>query len=443
MKVMWGIVGRFLGNREGNVAIIVALMIMPMLVLAGGATDIARFEAHRVQLQDGIDRGVLAAASLSQTVSVETTVEQYLKSLAFIDQVDLEFSYTINLNTRNITVTADYEMPTGFLHLINIEELPIHVVATAQERRTNVEISMVLDISGSMRDGTPQKLGLLKPAAKQFIDTILTAQSRPTTSISIVPYAGSVNVGTTAFGGLGVPRQHSYSSCMEFATTDYAANVGLVPFNQRTQVPHFTHNHVGVNYNGLDWGWCPTEVTAISYITNDATALKNKIDTMRMADGTGTAIGMKWGMLLLEPAAQPYVSLAAGTGMIPAGFSNRPAAFNSANTVKVIVLMTDGAISDQPRPKQYAYPRNPEGSGGNTNWYNATTANTQLQSVCQRAKNNGVIVFTIAFQTNATGKSQMQSCASSASHYYDVSGLNIAAAFSSIATAIQRVKLTQ
>jgi Flp pilus assembly protein TadG len=440
-------VNRFLRDRRGNVAIIVALLIMPMLVLAGGATDLARYEAHRAQLQDGIDRAVLAAASLQQSVAVETTVSQYLKTLAFIDDVELDYAYSTSLNARTIKVTATYDMATGFLPLINIDTLPIVVEATAQEKRSNIEISLILDISGSMRfrepSTAPTRISLLRPAAKSFIDTILIPANAPTTSISIVPYAGSVNVGSMVMNGIGVPRQHNHSSCMEFATTDYATNVGLIPFNQRTQVPHFTQNHQGVNEAGLDWGYCPSEVTAISYISNDAAALKNKIDTMRMADGTGTGIAMKWGMLLLEPAAQPFIAQAAAAGMLPAQFAGRPAQFNDPNTLKIVVLMTDGDIQPQMRPNQYAYPRNPEGGAGNYQWYSAGTANTHLQQVCSRAKANGVIVFTIGFQVTATGRGQMESCASSPSHYYDVSGLDIAGAFSAIATAIQKVKLTQ
>lgn len=438
------ILKRFSRDAGGNVAIIVALLILPMLVLAGGATDIARYEAHRAQLQDGVDRAVLAAASLTQTVPVETTVRDYLRRLPFYSDVTLDFDYSVNLNSRRINVEADYDMPTGFLPLIGLETLHVKVGATAQERRSNIEISLVLDVSGSMDSGSPKRINLLRPAAKQFIDLMLNAQNRPTTSISIVPYAGSVNVGQMAFDGMQVPRRHNYSSCMEFALGDYASNVGLVPFNQRTQVPHFTQNHVGRNTPGLDWGYCPSDASAISFISNDPVALKNKIDTMHMADGTGTGIAMKWGMMLLEPAAQPYVAMAAGANMLPGQFSSRPAPFTDPNTLKVIVLMTDGDIQPQMRPTQYDFPRNPEGGGGNTQWYSASTANTHFQSVCTRAKNNGVLVFTIGFQvTGTTIRSQMTSCASSASHFYDVAGLDIAGAFNSIATAIQKVKLTQ
>ncbi len=433
------ILQRFLRESRGNVAVIVALLILPMLVLAGGATDVARFEAHRVQLQDGVDRAALAAASLTQTQSVESTVADYMKSIPYISEVDLDSQSSVSLNARVVTVTASYSMPTGFLPLIGINNLDIVVSATAQENRQNLEISLMLDISGSMRWGTPTRLSLLRPAAKEFIDTILTPATAPTTSISIVPYAGSVNPGSAVFNGLGVPRQHNYSSCIEFANTDYG--VGMIPFNQRSQVPHFTVNHQGVNEPGLEWSWCPYEATSITYLSNNATALKAKIDGMRMHDGTGTAIAMNWGMMLLEPGAQPLIAQAATAGIVPAQFANRPAAFNSGNTVKVIVLMTDGVISQQFRPHQYNYPRNP--AVNNYETQSAANAAQRMQAVCNRAKANNVIVYTIGFQLEEAGKTQMRNCASSAGHFYDVVGLDIASAFRAIANSIQKVKLTQ
>ena len=236
--------------------------------------------------------------------------------------------------------------------------------------------------------------------------------------------------------------------------------MGVIPFNQRTQVPHFTYynnttpysgyNNSGVAYTGLKWSWCPEERTSITYLSNSAATLKAKIDDLEMHDGTGTAIAMNWGMMLLEPAAQPMVAMAAASGMVPATFANRPAAFTDANTLKFIVLMTDGEISAQYRPKQYAYPRScnaaTSGSAADacaTVPLSAGDALSRMNAVCDRAKANGVTVFTIGFQVNNTSKAQMSACASSASHFYDVSGLDINTAFQSIAASIQKIKLTQ
>lgn len=434
-----GIFHRFYDDRRGNVAVIVAMLILPMLVLAGGATDVARYEAHRVQLQDGVDRAALAAASLSQTRSVESTVADYMKSIPFIADVELDHDYNVGVNARRVTVSAIYDMQTGFLPLIGINTLRVHVSATAEEDRPNMEISLMLDMSGSMRFGTPTRLSLLRPAAKEFIDTILTPASAPTTSISIVPYAGSVNPGSAVFNGLGVPRKHNYSSCVEFTSSDYG--VGMIPFDQRGQVPHFTNAHQNESYPGLEWSWCPYEATSITYLSNDATALKARIDSLRMHDGTGTAIAMKWGMLLLDPSAQPYISQAATAGILPSQFANRPAPFNDGETLKVIVLMTDGDISQQFRPHTYNFPRSPAVS----NYESQSRGNAlqRMNAVCDRAKNNNVIVYTIGFQLTEGGKTEMRNCASSPGHFYDVVGLDIAAAFRAIASSIQKVKLTQ
>ena len=448
----------FLADRGGNVAIITAFALIPLLVIAGGATDIARHEAYRVQLQDGVDRAVLAAASLAQKRSVEDTVNDYLDTLGFVDDVTLEYASQKTLNAKQVTVTARYPMQAGFLPLIGINTMMVTASATAVERAQNIEISLILDISGSMREGKPTKIGLLRPAAKNFIDALVTADTASYTSLSIVPFAGSVNPGAVVMDGLGVPRQHSYSSCVEFVNADYG--VGLIPFNQRTQLPHFTYynnttpysgnNGSGVAYTGLKWSWCPEERTSITYLSNNATTLKAKIDDLEMHDGTGTAIAMNWGMMLLEPAAQPLVAMAAASGMVPAAFANRPAPFNDGNTLKFIVLMTDGEISAQYRPKQYAYPRpcnaaTSDGSSGAcaTVPQSAADAVTRMYAVCNRAKANNVTVFTIGFQVNATSKTQMTNCASSPSHFYDVSGLDINTAFQSIATSIQKIRLTQ
>lgn len=434
---------RLLKDQQGNVAVISALMLLPMLILAGGATDIARYEAFRAQLQDGVDRAVLAAASLTQQKSIESTAAEYLKSVDFIDDVELEFDYEVALNSRAVTITATYNMATAFLPLIGIETVPIVAVASAAERRPKLEISLMLDMSGSMLESNPTRISLLRPAAKQFIDTMITADTAPYTSISIVPYAGSVNPGSVAFGLLGTTRRHNYSSCIEFNHTnnvDYGT--GMVPFNLRAQVPHFTENHVGRANATLQWAYCPNEATSITYLSNDAAALKARVDSIQLHDGTGTGVATNWGFLLLDPSAQPFISRMAMAGQLPMRFSNRPAAFDDTETLKVIVLMTDGNISAQRRPKAnlYDFPRNPEGKDSNVNYQTDASASTSLRRVCQIAKEKGVIVFTIGFYTN---NADLTTCASSPSHFYNVTGTGISLAFMSIAKSIQNLKLTQ
>ncbi|MCZ4346520.1 pilus assembly protein [Devosia neptuniae] len=430
---------RFLSDRSGNVAIICAFAFIPMLVVAGGATDIARHEAYRVQLQDGVDRAVLAAASLTQTRTIEATVTDYMKSVPFIKDVKVSFTPKTGLNYREVTVQAQYAMSTGFLPLIGVNTIMVSASATAIERRKNVEISLMLDVSGSMRNGNPRRIDLLKPAARDFIDAILNAKTADYTSVSIVPYAGQVNVGSAVFAGLGGTRLHKNSSCFEFADADYAA--GMRTFAGRAQVPHFTHWNFNQNVKDMNWWWCPTEDTSISYLSNNAIALKQRITDYKMHDGTGTAVAMNWGLMLLDPSSRDFVQWASTAGIVPTAFAGRPSAFNDGETLKFIVLMTDGAISDQYRPKDAN--RSVTLAPDNKLTQSRTQARDLMYKVCNRAKANGVVVFTIGFEVDSTAATEMANCASSPSHFYSVTGLDIAKAFSSIASAIQKIRLTQ
>src|SRR5690606_20800107 len=161
------------------------------------------------------------SASLSQEMSVEDTAAEYLKSVAFIDEVTLDFDYESTLNARDVTITARYTMATAFLPLIGITTLDIEAKASAEELRRNLEISMMLDSCGSTLEEWPPRSSLLRPAAESFVDALITPDTAPFTTISIVPYAGSVNPGAVAFGLLGPVRQHTYSSCIEFNNVDY------------------------------------------------------------------------------------------------------------------------------------------------------------------------------------------------------------------------------
>jgi hypothetical protein len=74
---------------------------------------------------------------------------------------------------------------------------------------------------------------------------------------------------------------------------------------------------------------------------------------------------------------------------------------------------------------------------------NSTAADSRLSQICQAAKDEGVIIYTIAFEAPYGGQAALADCASSPSHYFDVAGTDISDAFSAIASDIKNLKLTQ
>ncbi|OHV24719.1 hypothetical protein BBJ66_23655 [Rhizobium sp. RSm-3] len=412
-----------------------ALLLVPLIALGGGGIDLARYEMIRVEMQDGLDRGVLAAASLSQKEHPEDTLRGFMKNLDYAQDITVNLTATKGPNSRKIEASAAYVMNTAFIHLVGVRQLTVSVVSTAEEAKQNIEMSLMLDMSGSM---SGNRIKNLKKAAQQFIDQVLTDENKADTTITIVPYAGHVNIGAAIFDKLGAKRDHSNSSCVELSTGSFGG--GSVPsLKDAAQVPQFTQ----WNYGRTDlkpW-WCPVESTAITYFSNDATYLKSRINQLELHDGTGTQNAMQWGYMLLNPGAKAIVNAAIDAKLMDAKFANRPASFKDPDTMKVIVLMTDGAITEQYRPKDYSRPVTQ--APDNKQIINATDTAKMLSSVCTAAKASGITVFTIGFEVSGNATTQMTNCATSPGHYYPASGSGLGEAFKSISTSIKKLRLTQ
>jgi len=74
-----------IGDQRGALTPLMLVLLVGILVSSGIALDLMRHESERSDLQDALDRGVLAAASLTQTVDPETTIRDYLDSRSLSD----------------------------------------------------------------------------------------------------------------------------------------------------------------------------------------------------------------------------------------------------------------------------------------------------------------------------------------------------------------------
>ncbi|WP_108860828.1 TadE/TadG family type IV pilus assembly protein [Ruegeria sp. Alg231-54] len=74
---------------------------------------------------------------------------------------------------------------------------------------------------------------------------------------------------------------------------------------------------------------------------------------------------------------------------------------------------------------------------------NAVAKDARTKHVCKAAKDEGVIVFSVSVNAPANGQKVLQGCASSASHYYDASAPDLTDAFTSIASSVRMLRLTQ
>jgi hypothetical protein len=271
---------------------------------------------------------------------------------------------------RQITAQTRINVPTIFMHMLDVPLLSAPVASAATENIQNVEISLVLDISGSMREnatgGVPSvvtganRINDLRAAVKSFAREVLQVEctgsgatevcTQPETSanttINIIPYAGHVNPGRDMFQIMGGARWHNWSSCKEVTNADFGD--ADLPDATGQQLPHFMVWAIAPMW--MNWGWCPKDDAAILYAENDYNDIKTYIDNIKLHDGTATHIGMKYGVALLNPSSRDEFATLADRGIIDNDYRTRPANFDD-DVVKYIVLMTDGRTTDQMRPR--------------------------------------------------------------------------------------------
>ena len=203
--------------EDGSLVVFGLLILVVMLMAAGLAIDTMRHERERVRLQATLDRAVLAAADLGHTLPPEQVVESYFEAAGLSDRLGA-VSVERSLNHKSVTAQAAYDMPTVLLGMAGVDSLRAASLARAEERVTDVEISLVLDVSGSM--ARFDRLTNLRRAATEFIDEVLPADAPPgergLTTVSLVPYSSSVNAGRALLAHYGLNRVHEWSNCVLF-----------------------------------------------------------------------------------------------------------------------------------------------------------------------------------------------------------------------------------
>lgn len=337
---------RFGREEDGSLIVFGLFCFVMMLLMTGVALDVMRYEERRTVLQATIDRAALAAADLQQTLPPKDVVKDYFVKAGLTPPKDEDIVVEQGAYNeyRKVSVKTSENLPTWFMRMVGINEMTTPAASTAEESIGQVEISLILDISGSM--GRNNRLVNLKPAAKNFVDKIFDSTEPGKVSISIVPYSTQVNLTDDFASYFNISGEHGYSNCIEFdkAKGDFDTTAMDVGFGADARVyprnGHFDPFYTNMPPYLLN---CRTESEAkILPFSGNRDELKSFIDSLSAGGNTSIDIGMKWGAALLDPSLQPVVDGMIADGKLPAAFGDRPYAFDDAEALKIIVLMTDG-----------------------------------------------------------------------------------------------------
>lgn len=356
----------FRSDERGSLIVLGLFCFVIMLLVSGFALDVMRDEERRTVRMNTTDRAVLAAANLQNGATTVTDVRNVVKDY-FIKaglKAPLDSEITVQQGTfnewRTVQANTSEQVPTWFMSMVGVKSLPALADSTAEERVGQVEISLVLDVSGSMTQNN--RIVNLKPAAKSFVDQMFNTVEAGKLSMSIITYSTQVSLGPDLMGYFRNSAEQTSSSCLEFDAADFST-LALQPKSTAYGQPaasgdrmyqrngHFDpfYTTTSIESSGL-WN-CPPDSSATQNASNNRTmmaysgdraALKAKIDTLVASGNTSIDLGMKWGAGLLDPSMTPVVDSLIARGKAPASFGERPYAYTNKDALKVIVLMTDG-----------------------------------------------------------------------------------------------------
>lgn len=442
------------------ITIVGLIFLMIMLMVGGLGVDFMHAEMRRTDLQHTLDRAVLAAADLDQELAPEAVVADYFAKAGLDGYLTGPVDVDQGLNYRTVRATARVDTDTLLLPLLGIDTLSNTASGAAEERIANVEISMVLDISGSMGNGA--RMERMQAAANTFIDTLLQDENEDLVSISVVPYSSHVNAGPLLFDQMTTDQVHDYSHCVEFEDSQFTtATFDASHTYEQAQFVQIGNS----NRNDMTEPVCPRyDYERITPFSQNATALKTQVNRLSPRATTSIFLGMKWATMLLDPTMRPIISQLSNDGHIDADFADRPADYTDVNTLKTIVLMTDGENWESYRVQDWAYNSSSEirrWASNNVLWwlnrnvsyrsrssyyyrrYSASQGDNLLKDICDAARDKGIIVWSVGLEVDSDDLDVMRYCASSDGHFFETTEEDIEDVFSTIARQVNFLRLIQ
>lgn len=344
---------RFARDERGALLIFTLMLLVLMIMMGGFAVDLMRYEQKRTKLSNTLDRCTLMAASLTNQLDPEAVVRDCVDKMGMSDQL-AAVEVSQGENFRDVRSSGRVDTQPFFMHMIGIDDFDAVGSSRAEQRITNVEIVLVLDVSGSM---TGAKIANLRTAASEFVQTLLANDTENRFSVTIVPYNAQVNLGPALRAKYNATNLHGVANvnCLEVPVSAY----GSLALSRSVPMPMSAYSDLiyGTNQvaNYVGWAdtsvarmtpgspWCRnTTANIVRLPSNNVAQLQAQINGLQAGGNTSIMLGMKWGVTLIDPSARGMFSELVAESAIPATFAGRPFDYTDDQAMKVIVLMTDG-----------------------------------------------------------------------------------------------------
>ena len=281
------LITRFGRDESGVFAVVFGVMAIVLIAFGGAAVDYVSMEQVRNRSQIALDAAALALQpdifdSNISDENIRKRAEDLMierigddRVTATLDPVRIDrLGGSLQLSARIVT-------PTLFVSLVGVNSLSASVTSEAVRGSLDLEISVALDVTGSM-SGT--KIQDLRNSVVELIDAVVQDVQDPNSSrMALVPYSQAVNAGdayaTALRGPIRGPKPIRTIAWSTGATKAITAAT-------QTNTPTITANGHGFSNNDWVYIWGVTGMKQINDLAFQVTSVTTNTFRLKDIDGT-------------------------------------------------------------------------------------------------------------------------------------------------------------
>lgn len=441
---------KFGSDERGSLLPLFAGVCFLLIVVAGTAVDYTNALGYRQKIANAIDAAALTMAKkLSTSVltddelrtGLEEAFRANLSAMGMEDQGVDNLDFKVDPTLGTLDVWSSIDVNTHFIKLggLGPEKLPVGAATQVNYSRFDVELALVVDVTGSMR----WDMTALKEASQSLVDTLLpddVDEGDAKVRISLVPYSEGVNAG-------------QYASAV---TDDQTGDRNCVTERQGAERStdrryDYDPSRNARSFFGGGSNRCSSQSKLIP-LTSDRAVLESAISNLTADGGTAGQTGIAWGWYTLSPN---------WTNLWPTDSDPEP--YTNKKNLKFAVIMTDGEFNRHfdrvwlsegscNYYRYYGYVTEECRSGSSQYWllrsssgYSGASA-TRARDLCDAMKEEDIRLYTVYFGTSPTSSEArvMRNCASSDRTFFTAqSSQDLISAFERIAREVQSIYLAK
>lgn len=414
---------RFRRDVKGGVAIIFGLSAAVMTMFAGFALDYSRVTHEYNRTAAAIDAAALAAGKAMvdgrlSDAEVKATAQAYFEKNIAATGIGFgklkSLVVELDRGTNSVTVEARMQVDMTLARIAGIDQMEFPVRASTKLEQQDIELSLALDVTGSM--DRPGKIDALRRASATLVEIMLPDAGTPNkVRVALAPYSSGVNAGIYAEAATG----------KDVSTCTFERDSADLSGNERPAAGTYLKT---VGSTGVVRGaGCPT--ATIIPLTDRKRTLLDEIEKYEARGSTAGHLGTLWAWYMLSDA----------WGSVFAG--HEPAPYKDGKTKKALVLMTDGLF-------------NTIGGGNSGDSSPAATRSQEIAvAACDTMRNrDDIMVFTVGFKLDEIrdmrlrdrAEKTLKDCSGNITgrHFDATNEAGLIAAFQTIAEQLNNLRLT-